>query len=47
MAAVARSFPWDGAERFSAVVPPGAFRAGRNTVEVLLVDGSGALRRLG
>jgi hypothetical protein len=47
VATVSRSFPWEGAERFSALVPPEAFRSGRNAVEVLVVDASGALRRLG
>jgi Sulfatase len=46
VAALAQSFPWDGEERFSAVVPPTAFRSGRNAVEVLLVDRAGALQRL-
>jgi Sulfatase len=46
IATAAQSFPWEGDERFSALVPPAAFRAGRNAVEVLLVPRSGAPVRL-
>ena len=42
IATTAQSFPWEGDERFSALVPPDAFRAGRNAVDVLLVPHSGA-----
>lgn len=47
VATVSRSFPWEGQERFSAFVPPEAFRSGRNPVEVFLVPPSGPPRRLG
>jgi Sulfatase len=47
VAAVSRSFPWEGEERFSAFAPPQTFRSGRNVVEVFLVARSGAPRRLG
>jgi hypothetical protein len=47
VATVGSSFPWDGEERFTALAPPDAFRAGRNVVEVLLVPPSGPPRRLG
>jgi hypothetical protein len=43
---VSQSFPWEGQEGFSALVPPDAFRAGRNPVEVFLVPRSGPPRRL-
>ena len=46
IATVAQSFSWEGEERFSALVPPKAFRAGRNTVDVLLVPRSGPPARL-
>lgn len=46
IATTAQSFPWEGDERFSAFVPPDAFRAGRNAVEVLLVPRSGPPARL-
>jgi hypothetical protein len=46
VATVSQSFPWKGTERFSAMVPPEAFRAGRNRVEVLLVARSGPPRLL-
>jgi hypothetical protein len=44
---VSQSFPWEGQERFSAFVPPEAFRSGRNTVEVFLVPATGPPMRLG
>ena len=47
VATVGSSFPWDGDERFSALAPPEAFRAGRNVVEVFLVPPAGPPRRLG
>ena len=46
IATTAQSFPWEGDERFSAFVPPDAFRAGRNAVDVLLVPRSGPPARL-
>ena len=46
IATTAQSFPWEGEERFSAFVPSDALRAGRNTVDVLLVPRSGPPVRL-
>ena len=46
IATLAQTFPWEGEERFSAFVPPDAFRAGRNAVDVLLVPRSGPPMRL-
>jgi Sulfatase len=46
IATLAQTFPWEGKERFSAFVPPEAFRAGRNAVDVLLVPRSGPPMRL-
>jgi hypothetical protein len=40
--ATAEVFPLDGDTRFSAVVAPGAFRAGRNSVRLLSVTGEQA-----
>jgi hypothetical protein len=44
--ATAEAFENDGEVRMAAVVPPSSFRTGSNSVEVFLVRGSGAGRRL-
>jgi hypothetical protein len=47
VATVTQSFPWEGQERFSAFVPPEAFRSGRNDVEIFLMPAAGPPMRLG
>jgi hypothetical protein len=44
--AVTESFDYGGEVRMAAVIPPGAFRAGENEVEVLEVRRAGASRQL-
>jgi hypothetical protein len=46
VAAVTRSYEWRGAARFSAVLPPTAFRTGDNRLQVFAVEGAGSSRRL-
>jgi hypothetical protein len=45
VAAVTRPFDADGVWRFTAMVPPSAFRSGSNLVEAVAVTGRGADRR--
>jgi hypothetical protein len=46
IAAVTRTFDQHGRTRFSAMVPEDAFRNGRNTVELFVIDASGRLARM-